>query len=215
MIQNTHVFPYEARYFLSHEPSASPDDLWVVFHGYGQLAEFFLRKFLPFASAKRLFLAPEGTNYFYLQDFKGRVGANWMTRHERELAIANNHRFLNSLIEKYLKEFHAKPRIHVLGFSQGAATATRWASQGEFQVASFVLWAGGFAEDMVLDVAREKFENTRISMVLGNQDEVISQDSLKRQKELIQRLGNPVNQLTFEGGHELNSELLTKIIENV
>ncbi|MCS5491446.1 alpha/beta hydrolase [Algoriphagus limi] len=214
MIRSTHPFSFEASYFLSHEPDSTPQDLWIVFHGYGQLAEFFLRKFMPLANSQRLFLAPEGTNYFYLHDFKGRVGANWMTRYERELAITNNHRYLGSLVGKYLQKFESKPRIHVLGFSQGAATATRWASQWEEKISTLVLWAGGFAEDMVLEVAREKFERTRISMVLGTEDDIITPESLDRQKELIKKLGNPVERLEFKGGHELKFDLLRKIVEN-
>lgn len=214
MIRSTQSFSFEASYFLSHEPISNPQDLWVVFHGYGQLAEFFLRKFMPLANSQRLFLAPEGTNYFYLQDFKGRVGANWMTRYERELAIANNHRYLDKLLDTYLQKIDPKPRIHVLGFSQGAATATRWASRWDEKIASLILWAGGFAEDMVLDVAREKFENTQISMVLGKEDKIITPESLERQKVLIQTLGNPVEQLEFDGAHELNFDLLRKIVEN-
>ncbi|TFV93502.1 alpha/beta hydrolase [Algoriphagus kandeliae] len=214
MIRSTQHFSFEASYFVSHEPELDPEDLWIVFHGYGQLAEFFLRKFMPLANSHRLFLAPEGTNYFYLQDFKGRVGANWMTRYERELAIANNHRYLDALVGKYLEKFDSKPRIHILGFSQGAATATRWASQWGKKISTLVLWAGGFAEDMVLDVAREKFEKTKIYMVLGSEDNLITAESLERQEELIKKLGNPLERLEFRGGHELNFDLLRKIIEN-
>lgn len=213
MIRSTHRFTYESTYFLSKEPDEKVKDLWVVFHGYGQLAEFFLRKFQYLATEERLFLAPEATNFSYLKDFKGRVGANWMTRHERELAIANNHRYLDSLVEGILESFEQKPRIHVLGFSQGAATATRWASQWKGSLDTLVLWAGGFAEDMALDIARDKFEETTIFSVLGSQDQLITEESLARQKLLIQGLDRDVEQLEFQGGHELDSELLRKIVE--
>jgi len=136
-----------------------------------------------------------------------------MTRHERELAIANNHRYLDSLLEGILNSFEDKPRIHVLGFSQGAATATRWASQWKGSLDTLVLWAGGFAEDMALDIARGKFEETRIFSVLGSQDQLITEESLARQKLLIQRLDRRVEQLEYQGGHELDSELLRKIVE--
>ena len=205
-------FPYETPYFQSHEPTGREKDIWIVLHGYGQLAEFFIRKFLPHASENRLFIAPEGTNHSYLQEFQGRVGANWMTSYNRETAIANNHRYLNQLMEEVLSAFEQVPRIHVLGFSQGAATGTRWASQWTGHLDSLVLWGGGFAHDLVLNLAKEKFASTEVLLVHGVQDELITEESKKRQEALLLELGKPLNVLTFDGGHEINPSTLEKII---
>lgn len=183
-----------------------------MLHGYGQLAEFFIRKFLPFTSENRLFIAPEGTNHSYLQEFQGRVGANWMTSYNRETAIANNHRFLNGMMDDLLQQFSSSPRIHLLGFSQGAATGTRWASQWSGTVDSLVLWGGGFAHDLVLNLAKEKFASTEVLLVHGAQDELITEERKQRQEALLLELGKPLNILTFEGGHEINLAMLEKII---
>ena len=205
-------FPYEAPYFLSHEPTGKEQEVWIVLHGYGQLAAFFIRKFIPFSSPNRLFIAPEDTNHSYLQEFQGRVGANWMTSYNRETAIANNHRFLNQLMEELLSEFPNLPRIHLLGFSQGAATATRWASQWSNTVDSLVLWGGGFAHDLELNLAKQKFVRTAVFLVYGTEDKLITEESKKRQEELLLSLEKPLTVLTFDGGHELNPSLLEKII---
>jgi predicted esterase len=206
-------FEYEAQYAVSHEPNFQEKEIWVVLHGYGQLAEFFIRKFQSLDSPDRLFIAPEGTNYQYLNGFSGRVGANWMTRHERERAIANNHRFLDSLLQDLLSKFKTLPKINVLGFSQGAATATRWASNWEGNIDRLVLWAGGFASDLILEDARVKFLDTEIHLVLGEKDELISPESIEIQEELIRDLGKVVHRHFFSGGHELDQELLKKIID--
>ena len=208
------LFSYEAHYSISHEPSGKEKELWLVFHGYGQLAEFFIRKFLPFDSADRIFLAPEGTNYGYLKEFQGRVGANWMTKHEREVAIDNNHRYLNLLMEQTLEKFEQFPKIHILGFSQGAATSTRWASQWPGQIETLVLWAGGFAQDLSLDLGREKFEHTELILAFGDQDELIQEEHKAHQLELVQSLGKAIRVLTFPGGHELDPDLLEKIMNH-
>jgi predicted esterase len=205
-------FSYEAPYFLSHEPTGKEQEVWIVLHGYGQLAEFFIRKFIPFSSENRLFIAPEGTNHSYLKDFQGRVGANWMTSYQRETAIANNHKYLNRMMEEVLSAFEQVPRIHLLGFSQGAATGTRWASQWEGSLDSLILWGGGFAHDLALEVAKEKFATTEVLLVHGAQDELITEESKKRQEELLFELGKPMYLLTFEGGHEINPAMLEKII---
>ena len=183
-------------------------------HGYGQLAEFFIRKFKSFFSSERLFIAPEGTNYNYLEGFQGRVGANWMTKHERETAIENNHRLLDKLIGSYLEKYAKKPKINVLGFSQGAATATRWASVWEGKIDTLVLWSGGFALDLNLDAATDSFSQTELIMVLGEKDELITQESIHKQEELILNLGKEVRRLTFGGGHELEAGVLDKIINH-
>ncbi len=159
-----------------------------------------------------MILAPEGTNYGYLKEFQGRVGANWMTKHEREVAIANNHRYLNLLMENTLREFEQPPKIHVLGFSQGAATCTRWASQWEGQIDTLVLWAGGFAQDLAIDLAKEKFEHTELILAFGEQDELILEDHKKQQLDLVQKLGKRLILLNFPGGHELEVSLLGKIM---
>jgi predicted esterase len=207
-------FSYEAHYSVSHEPNFREKEIWLVLHGYGQLAEFFIRKFTPFDSEDRLILAPEGTNYQYLTGFHGKVGANWMTKHERETAIANNHRFLDLLLDSFLEKYTKVPKVHVLGFSQGAATATRWASRWNGQINTLVLWAGGFAHDLILGDANLKFQDTKLMLVTGTDDTLMTQESISKQEELIQRLEKEVIRLYFSGGHEIESNLLEKIIQN-
>ncbi len=205
-------FEYEAHYYLSQEPSYEENEIWLVLHGYGQLAEFFVRKFRPFSSPNRLFIAPEGTNYNYLEGFQGRVGANWMTKHERETAIANNHRLLDGLIDSFLEKYRDKPSVKVLGFSQGAATATRWAAQWDGKIDSLVLWAGGFALDLNLDLARGAFAETELILALGEKDELITAENIQTQEKLISSLGKEIRRLSYPGGHELGPALLEKII---
>lgn len=198
---------------ISQVPTYSESEIWVVFHGYGQLAEYFIRKFNPYFSSNRLILAPEGTNYGYLQNFQGRVGANWMTKHERETAIANNHRFLDTLLASILENYQKPPQINVLGFSQGAATATRWASRWTEKVEHLILWAGGFAHDMQFEEAKEKFSDTKFTIVLGNQDSLIQSESVEKQKELMNMLGKTPKIIRFEGGHELNQAVLREVFD--
>ena len=207
-------FLYQASYCVSHEPNFQEKEIWIVFHGYGQLAEFFIRKFRSFDSSDRLIVAPEGTNYGYLEGFSGRVGANWMTRHERELAIDNNHRFLDKLLGVILSKYDQRPNIHILGFSQGAATATRWASRWNGKVESLVLWAGGFAEDLGLSEAKEIFSQTKITLVLGHQDELITSESILKQEILLSNIVKNYEKIGFEGGHELDLNVLEKIFSH-
>uniref|UniRef100_UPI00404762B1 hypothetical protein n=1 Tax=Algoriphagus sp. TaxID=1872435 RepID=UPI00404762B1 len=46
----------------------------------------------------------------------------------------------------------------------------------------------------------------------GTEDKLITEESKKRQEELLLSLEKPLTVLTFDGGHELNPSLLEKII---
>ena len=69
---------------------AGAAELWIVLHGYGQLAADFLAPFKAIAGADRAVLAPEALNRFYKErdssaGHAGRpVGATWMTREDRD-----------------------------------------------------------------------------------------------------------------------------------
>lgn len=207
-------YEHQAHYYTSHLVNRKEKQIWVLLHGYGQLATYFLKKFEPFYSDEILFVAPEATNYSYLSGFTGRVGANWMTKHDREAAISNNHRFLNQVLQTLLLKWEKKPTVHVLGFSQGAATASRWVSQLDIAVDSLVLWAGGFAHDLNVNVAYDKLKDTEIFVVQGTEDEFITDESKQKQEELISSVGLSINRRYFNGGHELNMEVLKEILSS-
>ncbi len=115
-------------------------------------------------------------------------------------------------MEEVLSAFEQVPNIHLLGFSQGAATGTRWASQWKGTLDSLILWGGGFAHDLVIEVAKEKFAATAVILIHGLEDELVTEESKKRQEELLLELGKPLKHMSFSGGHELDSLTLEKII---
>lgn len=209
-----YIFKYQhtAHFRTSHVVNRNEKEILIALHGYGQLSEFFLRKLQPIFSEERLIVVPEATNYAYLEGFSGRVGANWMTRHERESAIQNNHTYLNGLLESILLKYRNKPNVKVLGFSQGAATATRWVGQLPIKVDSLILWSGGFAHDLNLEKTGEKLKHTEVMIVLGDSDNLITPDSIQKQDEFISLLPFKVKKLQFEGGHDINVQLLQKIL---
>ena len=116
-----------ARFHQLGDPLTAPR-LWVVVHGYGQLARYFLNAFAPVAGADAV-VAPEGLSRFYLDDAHQRVGAAWMTREDREHEIDDHVRYLDALIELLQPTAGRRP-LHVLGYSQGVATVARWLARG-------------------------------------------------------------------------------------
>ena len=89
---------YTARYYTLGEINEDPQqEVWVVLHGYGQLAQYFVRKFEPLLQDDVCVVAPEGLSLFYLRGTEGRVGATWMTSEFREHAISNYLVYLQKL----------------------------------------------------------------------------------------------------------------------
>lgn len=212
-MKSTIKFEYSAHYRTSHIVNRQEKEIFIALHGYGQLSEFFLRKLHPIFFEDRLIIVPEATNYAYLQGFSGRVGANWMTKHEREIAIVNNNNYLNALLQSFLLKYSNKPKIKVMGFSQGAATATRWVSQLDVPVDTLILWGGGFAHDLDLGKTSENLQGTKCYIALGDQDEFVTEESIQKQDELIKAMGLEVERLSYPGGHDLEIQLLAKILE--
>jgi len=205
-------FSYDKSYLCSSKPGLGVLEIWMVLHGYGQLAPFFLRKFRPLFHPKRLIIAPEGINHFYQEGYSGRVGANWMTSHERENDIKNTLSYLDEVLIETLQQIPITPTINVLGFSQGAATLSRWVAQSAHPVKKLVLWGGGLAHDLDVAAFRENISNTSIILAVGNRDEFLTPERQQEQETLWSKV-NPGNRQikTYDGGHELDDRLLHEI----
>src|SRR5690349_23066438 len=97
-------FPFKARYFKIGTIDTSTRAIWFVLHGYGQLAQYFIRNFAILEKHNICVIAPEGLSKFYTEDIQSRiqagnnrVGSSWMTRENREMDIENNLNYLNAL----------------------------------------------------------------------------------------------------------------------
>ncbi|WP_210487422.1 alpha/beta hydrolase [Rufibacter aurantiacus] len=181
--------------------------LWIVLHGYGQLARYFIRHFEALIDEQTVVIAPEGLSRFYLEGFSGRVGATWMTKEERLHEITDYVTYLNLVREMALREA-PEAELHVLGFSQGAATVCRWLSQAQWPISQLVLWAGVFPEDMELASGSHPLKETDLTYVYGLQDHFVAEDKVQNQLKRVREAGLHPDIITFEGKHELNQEVL-------
>ena len=199
---------------------AAPRELWIVLHGYGQLARRFIRHFAPLAVGHRLIVAPEALSRFYL-DHPGRagvanprVGATWMTREDREAEVADQVAYLDALCDGLLAQGDGPaPRLHVLGFSQGVATATRWLAHGRTRATRLVLWSGRIPADLFPMAADHPVRRLHIDIVTGDDDALATPDVLAEQEELRTRNGLQVTAHRHAGGHQLDADTLRSIVE--
>jgi len=210
--------PRTARYF-SLGASESAREAWVVLHGYGQLAGRFLRHFELLDDGTRLILAPEGLSRFYLDGNASRkVGAAWMTREDRLAEIADYVRYLDQVAVEALgaaRDPALRMPLHVLGFSQGTATAARWLAQGSATARGsrrLILWGGELPPDLDLATARARWADLDLVFVVGAHDEFITPKVLARDEARLAEAGIRYRVVHFDGGHEIVPEVLRGLV---
>ena len=211
-------FTFRARYFKLGEITPTTQEVWFVLHGYGQLARYFINKFTTLKEKNICVIAPEGLSRFYLENVEvrnaggsNRVGATWMTRENRDMDIDNYLAYLQSVYETELKGIATLPKTTILGFSQGAATATRWVLANPVPFDRFVIWAGMFPNDMDFEAGRKIFQPRQVVTVYGNQDPYLTGSRKQEMQELTEKLGLRPQQVTFEGKHEINEDALIQV----
>ncbi len=199
-----------ARYFTLGEPIR---EVWFVLHGYGQLAARFLKSFTLLDDGGRLVVAPEALSRFYMDPAnREKVGASWMTREDRLNEIADYVRYLDAVSGEVLGRLDRRAvRVHVLGFSQGTATASRWATFGTPRVDRLVLWGGEVPPDLDLAAARERLASLDLVLVAGSRDELYTPKVLARDEERLRAAGIAYRVIRFEGGHEIDDAVLRQI----
>lgn len=200
--------PRTARYHTLGD-AASARAIWIVLHGYGQLARYFLRKFEGLEK-DFLIVAPEGLSRFYTDASHSRVGATWMTREDREQEIADQISYLDALAKELLYTTGDVP-LNVLGFSQGVATACRWSLQGRTTISRLVLWAGGLPPEPAPEQL-QPWNKLDLHLVLGTQDEYAGDKELQQQVARLDLAKVRHQAHRFHGGHELEKVLLAKLL---
>ncbi len=185
------------------------DTVLYVLHGYGQQAQYFIRKFRGLYD-KMLVVAPEGMHRFYLQGSSGRVGASWMTKEAREDDIADNIQWLNELDAHITTKYNPKRKL-ILGFSQGGATAARWYHKGAVTFDAMILWGCVFPPDLKPDEEIQRATNQYF--VIGNEDEYYDQQS---QTELVKfYIKKGFDTHRFKGKHDIDAATLEMILNKI
>lgn len=192
------------RYHTSGDIEKAKQIIFVL-HGYGQLAEYFIRKFTCL-SDDFFIVAPEGMHRFYLKGSSGRVGASWMTKEDRLNDIKDNLFWLDELYNLIMKNA-TFDKVIILGFSQGGATAARWINHSNNKIDKIIQWASVYPEDLEIDF--EKHIDDKI-FVLGDNDEYFQGDA---QKEILNKYKDKNYQcIQFTGNHDIDAECLLKIV---
>jgi predicted esterase len=201
-----------ARYFTLGA-TEEIDEVWFACHGYGQLAARFLEKLRGLDDGRRCIVAPEGLSRFYITDSPAerRVGASWMTREDRLAEIEDHVQLLDAVYADVFRRVERRRvTVHALGFSQGAATVSRWAALGQGTIDRLTLWGGEFPPDLdlTLGTVAARLRAARLTLVYGGADQFITPKVLTTIGERLRAHGIPYSELPYEGGHEIDAEVL-------
>jgi predicted esterase len=185
------------RYLVRPPRGDGPWPVLVGFHGYRENAATHLSILENIRGADRwLLVAVQGLHRFYARG--GDVVASWMTKEDRDLAIADNIHYVGQVIDAVRREFTTRDPLVFFGFSQGVAMAFRAAAH----VPSAALIVVG--ADVPPDVASAS--RVRLPAIVygrGSHDELYPEETHALDVETLRRLGVDVTPVSFEGGHEL------------
>ncbi|CAM4019775.1 alpha/beta hydrolase [Gillisia limnaea] len=183
-------------------------NVWVVFHGIGYLSRYFLKYFKELDPEENYIIAPQAQSKYYLNDEYRHVGASWLTKENTEADIEN---LLGYLEAVYTAEaLQNAPNLILMGYSQGVSVATRWVARNKIECSQLILCSGG----LPVELETEDFEfltNTKVTMIYGTKDEYLNEERLKKEHAKAKGLfGEKLEIISFEGGHEVNVELIPK-----
>lgn len=212
MLQHHHIpITKTARFSTLGDRTADIKEVWFVLHGYGQLAADFITKFNPIHEDSRFIVAPEALSYFYAKRAPVRVGASWMTRENREQEINDYLAYLNQVALFVYDMLGRRLPSTVLGFSQGATTASRWVTMGRFPAKRLILWGGDIAQDLNLKEFSPVLNNLSPTLIVGDKDHYITGERLEQEEERLKTHNISYELITFKGGHLIDSNVLRTI----
>jgi predicted esterase len=208
-----------ARYVTLGRLDERVREVWIVCHGYGQLAARFIERFRCIAAPNRLIVAPEALSRFYAERGSGfhgpssQVGGTWMTSEDREAEIRDYVAYLDALHDEIFAALRRDwVRLCVLGFSQGATTVARWVAAGRPEPDQLVIWAGSLPAELTREGAANFTRAGRpVLIAAGSEDPFITPKILEQQVASLQGLGVESEFWRFEGGHEIDAETLRRI----
>jgi predicted esterase len=180
------------------DPTGCP--LLVGFHGYGETAAKHLDEIRKIPGASQWVLcAVQALHPFYNR--AGEVIANWMTRQDRELAIADNMRYAAGVVTELRRSLPVSGQLAFLGFSQGAAMAYRSA------VASPCLGVVALGGDVPPELEdRDLAGFPPVLLGRGSSEEWYDAAKMEHDVELLRKKGVDVRPVVFTGGHEFTNE---------
>jgi len=206
-----------ARYYTLGDESNKTKELWIVLHGYRNLARNFIEWFTPIAG-NAFIVAPEALSRFYTKGSGGPesvspVGASWMTREDRLTEIQDHIAYFDRLYDTVAE---ARPeKLILLGFSQGCPAVMRWVANGMIEPDHVLIWSGDVPRDLDFDAYKAKSGTIKTSMVYGDDDPILEAAIYKEGEMLLRTHSIPFDTIPFSGGHDIKTDALSNVRKKI
>jgi predicted esterase len=195
LVQNIEARTH-GRYLVRVPDVAAPWPLLVGFHGYAETAgdQLDALRSIP-GTDEWLLVSIQALHRFYTR--KDRVVASWMTREDREQAIADNVDYVGRVLNRVRADYQTDEPIVFSGFSQGAAMAYRAAAH--HRADALIILAGDVPPDIV---DRDPLPLPPILVGRGTRDEWYTEAKEAADRAAWTRMHAQVDVCVFDGGHE-------------
>jgi len=198
------------RYLVEPAAVDGPSPLVVAFHGYAESAEPALTRLRATPGIERWHrVAVQGLNRFY-QRRTDQVIAGWMTRQDRELAIADNLAYVHAVVDAVAREWPVTDTLIIAGFSQGTSMAFRAAAASPRAVGGIVAVGGDIPPEIADDGLRRC---GRVLLCRGRADEWYTSEKFSTDVARLDRAGVEARALEFDGGHEWSAPVVAAVAE--
>ena len=143
---------------------------------------------------------------FYLRGDE-KIVASWMTRQDRELAIADNIVYIDRVVRSLVAEAPQAPVVFV-GFSQGVAMAYRAGVLGAHRPRGVIAIGGDIPPDVKTSPSN-KFPP--ILVTAGESDRFYPQAKVEADEAFLRSAGVQFDVFRYQGGHEWTDPLRERI----
>jgi predicted esterase len=204
VIERTIEATTHGRYLVAPADGGGPAPLLVGFHGYAEPAETQLERLQTIDGIHAwTVISIQGLNRFY-QRRSEQVVASWMTRQDRELAIADNLAYVRAVIDAEWTARLGSRCVVFSGFSQGVAMAFRAAAVSAYPLGG-VIAVGG---DIPPELDRSALGCLgHVLLCRGARDQWYTTEKLEADRVRLREALVATTALEFDGGHEWTDEV--------
>lgn len=168
----------------------------VGFHGYQENAAIMFDVLRQVTAGRPIGLVSiQGLHRFYTR--ANEVVSGWMTKEDREHAIADNVAYVGHVLSAVADEFGITRPLIYAGFSQGVAMAYRAAALVQRPCEGVIALAG----DVPPDVAPLAASLPPVLLGRGTDDKWYTADKAGADLAVLRSAGVTVTEHVFEGGH--------------
>ena len=194
--------------------TSKPVPLIVGFHGYAERAEHMLDALRKIRGERPwLLVSVQALNRFYTR--ANDVVANWMTREDRELAIADNLAYIAAVVAAIRSDYSCTDTVVYAGFSQGVAMAYRAAAFVHEYDRSVPAAAGAImlAGDVPPDVVPRMASLPPVLIGRGATDHWYTEEKASGDLALFDAAGISPHVHVFDDGHVWHESFMTAAAE--